>query len=298
MSTEALFPTLALKRMEGLGPKHKDVLIALANVNNAAGESFLCVKEICERTWWDRKAVISAIADLRERGLIVDTGKRRGRTGQVIVWTLPYIDSASERSRKRDTYGTEAVRFIAEVVEGQQPQASEDECEGSRIGNGSASGTVSERVPDRDAKGPALEPKGSRIGDTEPSTRLNPLPRGNPPAEGEGRADAHPPARMNGSNPKPDKPKPAKKSPKDNPGKRLVPEDWTPPAELRADLEQRFPAVAVGDEIERFRDYSRANDKRFKDFHAAFRNWIRKAADFAKRDGKGPSGGGSRRYLD
>lgn len=115
---------------------------------------------------------------------------------------------------------------------------------------------------------------------------MRPEPSDNPHTDSTHRKPGESRARVNGSIDEPKKQ-----------GKRTVPEDWQPPAELRAELEQRFPAVAMCDEIERFRDYSRANDKRFKNFDAAFRNWIRKAADFAKRDGK-VAGGASRRYLD
>jgi len=108
----------------------------------------------------------------------------------------------------------------------------------------------------------------------------------------EGRASAPPPPRADGSTKKSAGRKKAKGQ-----GKRMVPANWQPAEQLRADLAERFPTVAMGDELERFRDYSRANDKRFKDFDAAFRNWIKRAAEFARRDGKvGPASG--RRYLD
>lgn len=288
MSLDALRTALALERPDpSWGRTHKAVLECLGDHANAAGEAFVCVATICDEKWIDRKAVIKAIGDLRSAGWIIDTGKRRGRTGQVIVWELPWIEHRNKEARNRDTYREARTGLHGPPAAAQQPQAVQGVTSSGRASekrNGPESGTVSERVPVSDAKGPGLTPKESRKRDTEPSTRLNPLPRVNPLAESGVRASA---------------PAPARETPKSKPaGKRMVPERWTPSDDLRETLTTRYPFVAIDDELERFRDHSRANDRRFKDFDAAFRNWIRKAADFARRDGKGAPSTGSRRALN
>lgn len=301
MSLDALRSALALERPGShWGQTHKSVLECLGDHANAAGEAFVCVKTICDEKWVDRKAVLRAISDLREAGWIIDTGKRRGRTGQVIVWELPWIDHRNKESRKRDTYAEPDREHARPAAERQQPQGLQADSEAVELGEkakGPESGTIPERVPLCPGKGPALSPKESPKRDTEPSTRLNPLPRVNPPAEGGGCASAHPPPREDGET-EPRKPKTQPKPTQR--GKRMVPADWSPPAELLEDLRKRFPSVPIDLELEKFRDHSRANDRRFKDFDAAFRNWIRKAADFAERDGKGPTapGTGSRKALN
>jgi len=296
MSLDALRTALALQRPDpSWGRTHKAVLECLGDHANAAGESFVCVATICDEKWIDRKAVMKAIGDLRDAGWIVDTGKRRGRTGQVIVWEMPWIEHRNKEARNRDTYRDTATAGHTRPPTGEQPQGIQGVVEPAHKGEkvkGAESGTVTERVPVSDSKGPGLTGKGSRNRDTEPSTRLNPLPRVNPLAEGGGCAQARPPAREDRKNETPA----GKASPKPK-GKRMVPANWQPAEQLRADLAERFPTVAMGDELERFRDYSRANDKRFKDFDAAFRNWIKRAAEFARRDGKGGPASG-RRYLD
>jgi len=53
----------------------------------------------------------------------------------------------------------------------------------------------------------------------------------------------------------------------------------------------KAPDVNILLEIERFRDYWRSRGKRFKDYPAAFRNWLRKAQEFHdERKGKANSG--------
>lgn len=316
MSLDALRSALALQRPDASwGQTHKSVLECLGDHANAAGEAFVCVATICDEKWVDRKAVLRAIADLREAGWIVDTGKRRGRTGQVIVWELPWIEHRNKESRKRDSYCEPDPVHVRPRPESQQPQGLQtevDDAERAENAKGPESGTLSERVPLCPAKGPALSPKESPKRDTEPSTRLNPLPRVNPLPEGDGCASAHPPAREDretqprglrpiGHNPPPP-PGPRPPPPPGPPqrGKRMVPADWSPPDDLLRDLAAKHPAVPIELELEKFRDHSRANDRRFKDFEAAFRNWIRKAVDFAKRDGKGapPPGTGSRKALN
>lgn len=294
MSLDALRSALALQRPDrSWGRTHKAVLECLGDHANAAGEAFVCVATICDEKWIDRKAVLKAIGDLRTAGWIVDTGKRRGRTGQVIVWELPWVEHRNKEARNRDTYLDRRTGLHTKPAETQQPQGAQRVTSEGGAGDpakGPQTGTVSERVPVSDAKGPGLTRKESPNRDTEPSTRLNPSPKQNPLAEGGGRASAPAPAREGAP----------KSKPNPQAGKRMVPEDWTPGEKLKAWASEKFPYIAVTDEAERFVDRHRATGERFKDIDAAFRNWIRKAADFAKRDGKAPAkaGTGSRKVLN
>lgn len=102
----------------------------------------------------------------------------------------------------------------------------------------------------------------------------------------QGRAPA--PAREDGET-KTRKSKPAKK--KTGKGKRLVPDDFEPRAEdlewakARAPLIARDPE-AVRVETDRFVNYHRAEGNRFADAFRAWRNWMLKAQDFARRDAR------------
>lgn len=76
-----------------------------------------------------------------------------------------------------------------------------------------------------------------------------------------------------------------------------MPADWNPDPRLVQWCSEKFPGIAWPVEVEKFRDWSRANDERFKDFDAAFRNWMRQADRFARRDGKTGPAPGARRLL-
>ena len=57
--------------------------------------------------------------------------------------------------------------------------------------------------------------------------------------------------------------------------------DWMP---RDSDIEwcsKTYPNVRAGDEADKFRDYWIASGKQQADWHAAFRNWCRKAAEFS-----------------
>lgn len=66
----------------------KFVLVALADVANQDGLAFPSVANLADRTSQDRKTVIVALGRLEEIGVIIDTGRRVGRTGQVKVYRL------------------------------------------------------------------------------------------------------------------------------------------------------------------------------------------------------------------
>lgn len=66
----------------------KFVLVALCNYANEFGECYPSAKQLAEDTCQDIKTVESNLARLRDSGLIVDTGMRRGSTKQVIVYRI------------------------------------------------------------------------------------------------------------------------------------------------------------------------------------------------------------------
>lgn len=123
----------------------KFVLVALANYASEFGLVFPSVESLCVKTSLDRKTVLAAIAQLQVHRYMVDTGERRGKTGQVKVYRLLC-------SSKHTDKGT--------VNEGDQPQSLENKAIGkSTKGNSTENGTV----PIVDAKGPVFPIKGSRF---------------------------------------------------------------------------------------------------------------------------------------
>jgi hypothetical protein len=59
--------------------------------------------------------------------------------------------------------------------------------------------------------------------------------------------------------------------------------DWTPKATELAWAKEKFPEVDEPKEREKFVDYWRSRGEARKDWDAAYRNWIRKAAEYGNR---------------
>lgn len=94
------------------------------------------------------------------------------------------------------------------------------------------------------------------------------------------------PSRPVPSRPDPVTPNGVTVSPRRSPESRL-PEAWEPTdthrnkaAELRLDIDR---------EAEKFRDHAAANDRRARNWDAAFRTWLTKAAEYAARDASRPT---------
>lgn len=86
MSIEAI--TWALKQPLEHSPA-KFVLVVLANqANSETGNSFPSIAYLATTTGQDRKTIIANLQRLIEWGLIEDTGKRVGRTSQIICYRL------------------------------------------------------------------------------------------------------------------------------------------------------------------------------------------------------------------
>lgn len=81
----------------------KSVLIAVADrADDKTGLAFPSVADIVERTELDRKTVLNCIAELQEKKILTDTGKRIGKTNQVKIWLLDF-SLLKELSQKRDS---------------------------------------------------------------------------------------------------------------------------------------------------------------------------------------------------
>lgn len=93
MSVEAQVCVQAIRLPPG-NSSAKFVLWVLAN--HASGdpritdeiEAWPCIQTLRDSTDQDRKTIINNLKKLADWGLIEDTGKRRGRTKQVVVWRL------------------------------------------------------------------------------------------------------------------------------------------------------------------------------------------------------------------
>lgn len=71
-------------------PLDKLVLIAFADhADKMTTECFPSVAALCEWTGCDRKTVMKSVASLEAAGLLIDTGRRCGRTRQIKVYRLP-----------------------------------------------------------------------------------------------------------------------------------------------------------------------------------------------------------------
>ena len=66
----------------------KFILIAYACHANQHGEAWPSVKTLTRRTGMNRKTALSHIAGLIEQGYLTDTGKKKGRTGQIPVYKI------------------------------------------------------------------------------------------------------------------------------------------------------------------------------------------------------------------
>lgn len=65
-------------------------LIVLAHHANAHGQAWPSLVTIAQSGGMDVRSARRAIAELQARGLIFDTGKRRGASGRVRIWRLAH----------------------------------------------------------------------------------------------------------------------------------------------------------------------------------------------------------------
>ncbi len=93
MSVEATLATWRLTKKQ-VSSTEKLFLLSCAN---RAGESHECwpsIKRLCADTGMDRKTVISVRQSTIDKGLLAYTGSFRGRSGQIPVMQLTYVDNS------------------------------------------------------------------------------------------------------------------------------------------------------------------------------------------------------------
>lgn len=83
-------------RQKGLRPLHKLILLKLADRAGDDNTVWPSYSLICEDTGVDKKTVWAAIKALRDIGLISDTGRRTGRTGQIPILELVGVTSRND----------------------------------------------------------------------------------------------------------------------------------------------------------------------------------------------------------
>lgn len=162
MSTNALFWAL---RFRGLSSGAKFVLIALADVANNNGEAFPSIAHLSEVTEQNRKSVVRNLQRLIEHGIIEDTERRVGRTGQVIVYKLHMtpdlfdqeLRRASEETQKETQKRNDSTFGTVEQVCGQ-----------ITVSGGYPVDKWNWNSPNFSTKSPNLGAKETQIWDTDP----------------------------------------------------------------------------------------------------------------------------------
>ena len=108
MSIEAL--TWAFKqKVRPSGAKF--VLVALANMANERGEAYPSIAYLSDVTQQDRKSVIGHLDNLEDIGLIADSGKRKGATGQVKVYKVKSTGNGTVKQSQERNSSPERVPF-------------------------------------------------------------------------------------------------------------------------------------------------------------------------------------------
>ena len=226
---------------------HKLILLAMAD---RADEYHCCYPSIArlERdTGLDRKTIQKGISNMIACGLLSDTGKRVGTTNKVRVLRM---NIGEEQSQKRDD-----LQADNHPKNGNVP----------KNGNNPKNGTLN-------------DPNFGTLNDPKNGMQNHPVEPPNeplPPSGVSARATAAPSPEI--PDPPPEPPPPAK--PK---RKQPLPDDFAVTDTMRSWFAEQGFGFALQGEHERFCDYWRGRGEPMKDWEAVWRNWMRKAADFAK----------------
>ena len=81
-----------------LRPSTKFVLVTMAKV--ARPDYFCAVSTLCDLTGLNEKTVRASLSELQSLGLISDTGRRTGKTRQIIVFELSTVDTQKRKASK------------------------------------------------------------------------------------------------------------------------------------------------------------------------------------------------------
>ena len=226
---------------------HKLILLAMAD---RADEYHCCYPSIArlERdTGLDRKTIQKGISNMIACGLLSDTGKRVGTTNKVRVLRM---NIPSESSQNRDSLPADNNPKNGNVP---------------KNGNNPKNGTLN-------------DPNFGTLNDPKNGMQNHPIEPPNeplPPSGVSARATAAPSPEF--PDPPPEPPphaKPKRKQP--------LPDDFAVTDTMRAWFAAQGFGFALQGEHERFCDYWRGRGEPMKDWEAVWRNWMRKAADFAK----------------
>lgn len=100
-------------QQQGLRPLQKLILLSLADRAGPDDSVWPSYVQIAADTGADRKTICAAIKALKVAGILVDTGERRGKTGQVQVLRLVgVVHRYEERSQKRNDSQNGTVPFF------------------------------------------------------------------------------------------------------------------------------------------------------------------------------------------
>ncbi|XPV77719.1 MAG: helix-turn-helix domain-containing protein [Desulfovibrio sp.] len=88
---------------QNLRPLCKLVLLSLADRADERHRCFPSAARLVEDTGANKKTVYAALSELREAGLIRETGERTGRTKQVRIYALVGVCGREKQTQKRNT---------------------------------------------------------------------------------------------------------------------------------------------------------------------------------------------------
>ncbi len=98
---------------QDLRPLQKLILLSLADRAGPDNSVWPSYDQIAADTGADRKTIWAAIKSFKDAGLVVDTGERKGRTGQVQVLRLVgVVDRHEEQPQKRNDSENGTVPFF------------------------------------------------------------------------------------------------------------------------------------------------------------------------------------------
>ncbi len=247
-----------------LGPSERMVLVAIAeDARDATRESWALTRaDLCQRTGMSAEALKKAFQRLAKAGLEVRIPLKTDKKGNPVyayegkqsTYRLPPLKSGEQSPASEG--GTESR--LADQAEDSDSRPSETEA-----GTGSPLSAEEEgtQAPLFDPEGGTESPEG---GTGSPPTPHNPSTT-SPSEKTQGGAGGR------ASRRKPETP---------------APEIFPVTADMRAwaHNHKRTITVDLEDQTERFLNNARQNDRRCRDWVAAWRNWILKAQDFADRD--------------
>jgi biotin operon repressor len=248
----------------------KLVLLALANRSGDECTAWPSQASIAEDTELDRKTIIKSIKTLIEKGLILDTGGRKGSRGNVVVYRLmtdsivpKTVHKEEANSPKNGTfnspkYGTETSQEIKENTSGNSAKfgiisgADNDQI---TVSNSPKNGTINDpkngtiEISNSPKNGTCNSPKNGTFNSPKFGTRNLSLEPSLEPIVSQQR-------------------------------KTRIPDDFAVTEKMRDWALTESPGINLLDETEHFKDHHIANGNKFIDWERAWKNWIRNSKKF------------------